>query len=111
VSRTPRPHRPGAGDLPSNRVLGDEPPVGLYPLQRGGRAVPDRSREPRIGPACYDTDTTAPAPSFSDELRSGVELGSPHGTNVVQKTSQEYGDSVREARGVRTRPERPGQQA
>jgi hypothetical protein len=47
--------------------------------------------------------------ALSDELRSGVELDPPRGTNVVQKTTLEYGDSVRESRGVRTRPQRPGQ--
>jgi hypothetical protein len=108
VSRTPTPRRPGATNHP-NRVIGDEALVELYPLKRGGRAVPDRSQPPRIGVACADADHLAPPPAFSDELRSGVELDSPRGTNVVQKTTQEYGDSVRESRGVRTRPERPGQ--
>jgi hypothetical protein len=103
VSRTPNPRQPGNANHP-NLVIGDEPPVGLYPLRRGGRAVPDRSREPVIGPACDDTDTTAPSPVFSDELRSGVELGTPRGNDAVQKTTQEYGDLLREARGVRTRP-------
>jgi hypothetical protein len=91
-------------------VVGDEPPVGLYPPRRGGRAVPDRSREPRIGPACYDTDTVAPPSAFSEELRSGVEIGT-RGNTELQKTAQEFGDSLREARGVRTRPERPGRHA
>jgi hypothetical protein len=109
MSRTPRPHRPGAGDSLSNRVIGDEPPVPPYPLRRGGVATPDRSQPSPIGPACYDTDTTAPAPAFTDELRSSVELGTTRGNNEVQKTSQEHADSVRESRGVVTRPVRPGQ--
>jgi hypothetical protein len=71
VSRTPRPHRPGAGDQPASRVLGDPPPVELYPLRRGGRAVPDRSQPPRIGPACYDTDTVSPAASVDPDTNAG----------------------------------------
>jgi hypothetical protein len=51
----------------------------------------------------------SPAPASTEELRSGVELQSTRGNNEVQKTAMEYGDDVREARGVRTRPARPGQ--
>jgi hypothetical protein len=44
-------------------------------------------------------------PAFTDELRSGVEMGTSRGNNAAMpKTTQEYGDSVRKARGVRTRP-------
>jgi hypothetical protein len=99
--RTPQPHRPGNANQPTNRVLGDEPPVAPYPLKRGGRAVPDRSREPSIGGACVDTDRLPPA--FTEELRSGVETGL---ATENAKTRQEHGDAVREARGVRTRPVR-----
>jgi hypothetical protein len=52
----------------------------------------------------------SPAPASTEELRSGVELQSTRGNNEVQKTAMEYGDDVREARGVRTRPARPGLQ-
>jgi hypothetical protein len=90
-------------------VIGDPPPVEVYPLERGGRAVPDRSREPRIGAASYDTDRVPAPPAFTDELREGVELGSTRGNNEpVPKTTQEFGDDCREARSVRTRPVRPG---
>jgi hypothetical protein len=47
-----------------------------------------------------------PAPAIVEESRGGVEHGL-RGNNEIQKTAQEYGDSVREARGVRTRPVRP----
>jgi hypothetical protein len=86
-----------------------ETPTESYPLRRGGRAVPDRTRPPDIGAACHDTRKVVRAPSFTDENRSGVEMGTTRGNNEVQKTAVEYGDSVREARGVRTGPVRPGQ--
>ena len=85
-------------------MIGDPPAIEVYPLRRGGRAVPDRSRSPAIGAACADTDRVPPAPAFTDENRNGVEMGTSRGNNEVQKTAMEYGDSVREARGVRTRP-------
>jgi hypothetical protein len=108
MSRTPRPHRPAVGDQPSSLIIGDPPPVAPYPLQRGGRAVPDRTRTPDIGAACHDTRRVVPAPTSTDELREG-ELGTTTGNSEpMPKTSQEYGDSVRETRGVRIRPERPG---
>ena len=89
-----------------------ETPVAPYPLRRGGRAVPDRSQPPDSGAACHDTRKVAPAPTFTDELRSGVELGTTRGNNeVVPKTAQEAGDARRERRGVRVRPPRPGQWA
>jgi hypothetical protein len=52
----------------------------------------------------------SPAPGFTDELRSGVELGTTRGNNeAVPKTSQDYGNAVTEARhGQATRPPRPG---
>jgi hypothetical protein len=111
--RTPRPHRPAAGDQPASHIIGDPPPGEVYPLQRGGRAaVPDRSREPRIGAACYDTDRVPAPPAFTDELRSGVEgIGTRGNDEPTPKTAQEFGDAVRKARGVRTRPARPGRWA
>ena len=57
------------------------------------------------------TDTVAPPPALTDELSGGVEVGTRGNNDPMPKTSQEYGDSVREARGVRTRPVRPGQHA
>jgi hypothetical protein len=86
-----------------------EAPVEPYPLRRGGNAAPDRSQPPDIGAACHDTRKVSPAPGFTDELRSGVELGTTRGNNeAVPKTAQEFGDARREARGVGTRPVRPG---
>jgi hypothetical protein len=96
VSRNPKPIKPGESFGGASRVLGDEPPVPPYPLRRGGVAIPDRSREPDIGAACHDTRKVSPPVAATEELRSGVELGSPRGTDVVQKTAQDYGDSVRE---------------
>lgn len=119
MSRTPKPLGPNAGFAGDGDVLGDPSPVKPYPIERGGRAVPDRTREPVIGSACGDTrhvvegDTTGTAPHFTDELRQGVDLRSTRGNNEpVPKTTQEYGHAVTEARhGQRTRPRRPGQHA
>ncbi|MGH9288590.1 MAG: hypothetical protein ACRD0V_09945 [Acidimicrobiales bacterium] len=83
-----------------------ERPVSAYPLRRGGRAVPDRSRAPDIGAACHDTRKDAPAPSFTEENSSGVDVGTP---TENTKSRQEHGDAVAEARhGQPTRPARPG---
>jgi hypothetical protein len=86
-----------------------EVPVEPYPLRRGGNAVPDRTREPDIGAACHDTRKVAPAAAFTDENRSGIEFGTTRGNyEPVPRTTMEFGDARREARGVRTRPVRPG---
>jgi hypothetical protein len=105
MAREPKNLRPGEGYGGRNRVLGDEPPVEVYPLRRGGRAVPDRSRAPDIGAACHDTDFVGPAARVDPNTNAGPEIGSTENA----KTRQEHGDAVREARGVRTRPVRPGQ--
>jgi hypothetical protein len=99
MSRTPRSRRPGAGDQPASHVIGDPPPVAPYPLKRGGRAVPDRTRAPEIGPACHDSRKVTPAPAFTEELRRGVNVGSP--TENV-KARQEHGNDLAEARSRRT---------
>jgi hypothetical protein len=99
----------------------DGPPQENRGLFQGGRAVPSRSEQGRIGPAGGDTrpwlvESEAPptregaAPHINDELRSGPGVGT-RGNSERPKTAQEYGDSVRESRGVRTRPVRPGQHA
>jgi hypothetical protein len=123
MTRNPKRLAPGtsrnSGYAGPGTDLGDPPPAKVYPLKRGGRAVPDRSREPEIGSACGDTravvegDVAAATPRFTDELRSGVELGTTRGNNeAVSKTSQEYGNAVTEARhGQATRPARPGDRA
>jgi hypothetical protein len=114
MAREPKPIGPARGFAGPGADLGDPPPVEPYPIKRGGRAVPDRTRTPDIGPACGDTrhvvegDVASPAPRLTDELRSGIDMGTTRGNNEVPKTTQEHGDSVREARGVRTRPSRPG---
>jgi hypothetical protein len=116
VSRSPKPIGPAQGFAGEGVDLGDPAPAKPYAPKVASRAaVPDRSREPVIGP-CAETrftvegDVASPAPRFTDELRSGVEMGTTRGNSeAVPKSSQEYGDSVREARGVRTRPVRPGQ--
>lgn len=108
MSRTPSPRR-----LPGTHVVGDPQPSEVYPLKRGGRAVPDRSRTPEIGPACKTTGAQTRSDkrfSSSEENRGGVAVGT-YGNNEVQKTAQEFGDARREARGVRTRPVRPAQHA
>jgi hypothetical protein len=110
MPRNPRSHRPGTGDQPPNHMVGDPPAAGEYPLRRGGRAVPDRSREPVIGPSCVDTDYVGPPVVVNPETNASSDFGSTRGNNEpVPKTTQDYGDMVREARGVRTRPVRPGQ--
>ena len=65
-----------------------------------------------IGPACPEAlGARTSAPAFTDELRSGVGLGTTRGNLEQPKTGMEYSDAKREARGVRTRPARPGQHA
>jgi hypothetical protein len=107
MARTPRPIQPNRGYAGTGRVLGDPPPVEAYPVKRGGRAVPDRSRAPDIGAACHDTDFVGPAPRVDPNTNAGPEIGPTENA----KTRQEHGDAVRESRGVRTRPVRPGQHA
>jgi hypothetical protein len=94
---------------PQDLTAAVETPTEPYPLKQGGRAVPDRSQPPRIGAACADTDCTSPAVASTEELRSGVEFGSTRGNSEqTQKTFAENVDALREARGIRTRPPRPG---
>jgi hypothetical protein len=116
MARTPKPIGPNRGYAGPGAVVGDPPPAEVYPLKRGGRAVPDRSPEPVIGSACGDTravaegDVLSPTPRFTEELRSGVVMVTTRGNYEppTPKTTQEFGDARREARGVRTRPPRPG---
>jgi hypothetical protein len=104
MARNPRPHRPGAGDQLASRILGDPPPAQRYGPPAAGRVVPDRSRPPVIGPACPEAlGSRSGAPRVDPETNAGPELGT-RGNNGAPKTAQEYGDSVRESRGVRTRP-------
>jgi hypothetical protein len=116
MARIPKPPGPNAGfagdgDISATRPRRAVPDRARWPS-------PDRTREPRIGPACGATrhvvegDTPGTAPDFTDELREGVEYGTSRGTSEpMLKTTQEFGDERREARGVRTRPPRPGQHA
>jgi hypothetical protein len=113
MARKPLPLGPAQAFAESGE-LREPPPVKPYPIKRGSRpAVPDRSREPVIGP-CAETrqlvegETLDPTPRFTPELRGGVEFGSSRGNDQVQKTTQEFGDDRRERRGVRVRPVRPG---
>jgi hypothetical protein len=108
MARQPHPNPPGR-DPPASRNLGDPPPAEVYPLKRGGRAVPVRTRPPDIGASCHDTRKVSPPFTETEELRSGVEFGSTRGNTGGHKTAQEHGDAVRESRGVVTRPVRPGQ--
>jgi hypothetical protein len=105
MSRSPKPIKPNQGYAGTGRALGDPPAVPPYPLRRGGKATPDRSEFRGIGPACVDTDVTAPAARIDPESNRGPQVGPIE--NV--KTRQEHGDMMRESRGVRTRPVRPGQ--
>lgn len=106
MARTPKNIRPNVGYAGTGRVLGDPPTSEPYPLKRGGRVVPDRSQPPDIGAACHDTRKVVPAPASTDELRSGIEMGTPREN---AKTRQEHGHAVTEARhGQATRPPRPG---
>ena len=112
MPRNPKPIGPNGGFAGPGADLGDPPPVEPYEIRRGGRAVPDRTHQPVIGSACGDTihvvegDVRSPEPRFTDELRSGVDVGSPREN---AKTRQEHGDAVTEARhGQATRPPRPG---
>jgi hypothetical protein len=69
--------------------------------QTTNKAVPERSQTER-GAACPETL----------KRPGGVQIGDPSGPEIGPtenaKTRQEHGDAVREARGVRTRPARPG---
>jgi hypothetical protein len=85
VTREPHPNSPGRDPLAS-RNLGDPPLAEVYPLRRGGRAVPDRSRAPEIGAACHDTRKVSAPFTETEELRSGVEFGSTRGNTERQKT-------------------------
>ena len=95
-------------------VLGDPPPVAPHPLKRGGRAVVDRSREPEIVPRLPRHPLGSrrrfarPDATLHDELHQGVEIGTTRGNNEPEAicTRQEFGDSVRQVRGVSTRPVR-----
>jgi hypothetical protein len=107
MSRTPHPNPPGRDPM-SSRTLGDPPAVPPYPLRRGGRATPDRSQLRRVGASCVDTDYVGPAPLIDPATNAGVEVGTRGNNEPTPKTTQEYGDAVRESRGVRTRPVRPG---
>jgi hypothetical protein len=108
MTREPQPrdrrYRTTVG-APIDLTAAVEAPVAAYPIRRGGRAVPDRSSAPDIGAACSDTHFAGPAPRVDPNTNAGPEIGSTENA----KTRQEHGDAVREARGVRTRPVRPGQ--
>jgi hypothetical protein len=110
MTREPQPrdqrYRTSVG-APVDLTAAVEAPVEPYPLKRGGRAVPDRSRAPVIGPACVDTDRVSPPAHTDPDWNAGPEVGPVENL----KTRQEHGDAVRESRGVRTRPVRPGQHA
>ena len=112
MSRNPTPHKLGNRNQPPDMVLGDPAPAEVYEFPRGGRAVPERSHDPVIGPACPDAlgARAASAPYTTEENQVGVDLGR-RGNNEQAKAAQEFGDSVREPRGVRTRPVSPGQHA
>jgi hypothetical protein len=70
--------------------------------------VPERSNT-RRGAACPETLKRPGGVQVGDP--SGPDLGT-RGNNEVQKTAQEYANSVRERRdGTRTLPERPGRHA
>lgn len=120
MSRTPKRLRPARGYFGEGAELSDGPPRDNPPLYRAAQATPDRSQEPPIGPAGGNTrawlvEGEAPptregmAPTFNDESRSGVEVGTRGNSESTQKTTMEFGDARRERRGVRTRPPRPGQ--
>lgn len=118
AARMPNQILPGEGYAGEGGYGDDGPLHDTPPLYRAGRATPDRSQEPRIGPAAGSVranlvadEAWDPAPRFTDELRSGVEMGTCRGNNDPEGagTRQEFGDARRERRGVRTRPPRPGQ--
>jgi hypothetical protein len=111
MAREPQPRDPRyrtSVGAPVNLTAAVETPVEPYPLKQGGRAVPDRSREPLIGPACHDTDYVGPAPLVDPTTNAGPEVGPVENL----KSRQEHGHAVTEYRhGQRTRPPRPGQWA
>jgi hypothetical protein len=69
-------------------VARQERPSEVYPLRQGGRAVPDRSRDPVIGPACYETG-----------------LQSRGGERVVVNPETSAGPAVGPVENLRTRQE------
>jgi hypothetical protein len=111
MAREPRPrdrrYRTSVG-APVDLTAAVETPVEPYPLRRGGRAVPDRTRPPDIGAACHDTRKVSPAAYVDPEWNAGPEVGPRENL----KSRQEHGHDVTETRhGQRTRPPRPGQWA
>ena len=113
MSREPNERSARPGIAGPGHVLGDEPPVEVYPLQRGGRAVPDRSREPAHRRRLRrHTDRVPARPAFTDELRER-RRAAEHQRQQRARAEDDPGvrRPVREARGVRTRPVRPGQHA
>jgi hypothetical protein len=107
------PVKPGQSFGGPNRVLGDEPPAEPYlrDTTTTKSPVPGRSQPARIGAACPEARQTAAPPAFTEELRSGVPVNGNRGndTPAATKTFAENVDARREARGIRTRPSRPGQ--
>jgi len=82
--REPRPKRAGfgPGDVShadaARMIARQEQPSEVYPLHQGGRAAPDRSRDPVIGPACYDTGAQARSGErvvVNAETNAGPEVG------------------------------------
>jgi hypothetical protein len=89
-------------------VIGDPPAVEVYPLRHGwqGDAGSHPHTQHRRGLPRHPQGGARAR--ITDELRQGVEMKSTRGNNEpVPKTTMEFGDGRREARGVRTRPVRP----
>ena len=111
MARKPQPRDPRyrtSVGAPLDLTAAVETPVDVYPLKQCGRAAPDRSRQPVIGPACHDTDYVEPAALVDPNTNAGPEIGPVENL----KTRQEHGHAVTESRhGQRTMPPRPGQHA
>jgi hypothetical protein len=94
--REPRPKRAGIGpgvvsNTDADRMIArQEQPSEVYPLRQGGRATPDRSRDPLIGPACYETGAQARAGErvvVNPETSAGPALGPVENLRARQEHS------------------------
>jgi hypothetical protein len=71
-------------------IARQERPSEVYPLRQGGRAAPDRSRDPVIGPACYETGAQSRSGErvvVNAEANAGPEVGPVENLRTRQEHS------------------------
>ena len=99
MSRNPQPR---TGKALGDQALSDGSVAETYVKRSDAHPpVPGRTRNPRIGPACVETDTVAAPPRTTEELRKGVDVGTPgdHGSGP----SAQHGSLTYEERQARAR--------